>query len=74
MTAASDPKHLAMSFFPGIVYLLIVISLHTQACMHNSIAVSKSEVCCSCRVDVAIDAGEIMVVLPGDSMEGEKNK
>jgi len=74
LTAASDPKHLAMSFLPGIVYLLIIISLRTQACMHNSIAAGKSEVCCSYRVGVAIGAGEITVVLSGDSTEGGKNK
>ena len=70
MTAASDPKHLAMRvFFLGIVHCIIIISLHTQACMHNSIAVSESEVCCSYRVGVAIDAVEIIVGLSGDSMK-----
>lgn len=52
----------------------MIISLHTPVCMHNSIAVRKSEVSCTYRVGVALDAGEIIVVLSGHSMEGGKNR
>lgn len=41
---------------------------------HSSIVVCKSEVCCSYRVGVAIDAGVIILVLSGDSMEGEEKR
>lgn len=42
--------------------------------MWNSIAVSKAEDCCSCRVDVATNAREIIVVLSGNCMEGKKKR
>lgn len=65
-----------MSFFLVFKNSLLVdiFSLHTQVCMCNSIAVSKAEGCCSCRVDVATNAGEIIVVLSGNCMEGKKKK
>lgn len=37
--------------------------------MHNSIPVSYFEVCCSYRVGIATDTGEIIVTLSGDSIE-----
>lgn len=42
--------------------------------MWNSIAVSKTGGCCSCRVDVSTNAGKISVILSGSCMEGKKKK
>lgn len=65
------PQTFGNEFFSRNSLLDYYFSKHRG--MHAQFHTSKNfEVCCSCRVGIAIDTGEIIVTLSGDSIEGGK--